>query len=74
MRFDEVFDNREAEPEAAVLASRRAVALPEGLEDGREEVAGDARAVIRDYELGDVVDATDRFTTRMLCGSLFATI
>src|SRR5205814_10397357 len=44
VKLDEVAHDREAEPEATLAASRRAVRLPEALEDVRQEFRSDADA------------------------------
>src|SRR5256885_627188 len=44
VELDDVLDDGQSEPEAAVRARRAAVALAEALEDQRKELAGDALA------------------------------
>jgi hypothetical protein len=46
VKLHEVPDDGEAEAEAAVLSTRRAVRLPEALEHVREKPRVDARAVV----------------------------
>ena len=48
VRFDEVTDDREPEPEAAVPAFGAGVLLAEPLEDVRQELPGDAAALVGD--------------------------
>src|SRR5450631_4721105 len=55
MKRDQVLDQREPETEAALGPIRAAVSLDEEIEDPREQVGRDARAV--------VLDPDDDFTT-----------
>src|SRR5205814_5049602 len=48
VELDDVLDDGQSEPEAAVRARRAAVALAEALEDQRKELAADALASIGD--------------------------
>ena len=51
VRFHEVPDDREPEAEAAMPALGAGVLLAERLEDVRQEVLGDAGALVRDRQL-----------------------
>ena len=50
VQLDEVTHDRQSEPEPAVLPADRAVGLAEPLEDERQKVGGDARAVVGDRQ------------------------
>src|SRR5205085_10299645 len=50
VQLDQVSHYREAEPESAVRARRGLVALPEAVEDVREEVGANPRARVRDED------------------------
>ena len=59
MQFDKVADDGETQTEAAVLARRGAVALPEAFKDVRQKIGRDACAVVRDDDLDLSVDARE---------------
>src|SRR3954463_8130684 len=50
VRFDQLFDEREADAEAAVPSGRRAVGLTEAVPDVRQKFRRDAFAVVLDLD------------------------
>ena len=59
MHFDEVAHDRQAEAEAAGLARRSGVGLPEPIEHERQEILADADAGVADDDLDVRVDALE---------------
>src|SRR5438093_11817650 len=57
VHLDEIADDREPETQAAMRPRGCAVALPEGLEDVRQEVGGDPLALVLDGEDGLLLGA-----------------
>ncbi len=51
MRFDDVLDDGQPEPEPAECSSRAAVGLAEAVEDVRQQLGTDALSVVADLNL-----------------------
>ena len=60
MHLDEVLHDREAEPEAAVMAGRGGIALAEALEDVRQDLGADALAGVAHLHVDVAVDLAQR--------------